>query len=260
MGFLEFLQQIKFIIVNLEPTFWLTVIIISPLFLLFEEGIQTFITKILFLLFVKFPGKYEWIQKFVGFSDADFYKNLQSLHNPYQKENTITEKLKISEDFLDETRGGMFVYNELSSIILGEVTEEKTSDDNLRDDNYFDYELIYKQDYDIKELQKLNNKRSIEYGKEGNELFTIDKRFTSKDIRKEVVRKKPKIELPDEFITYFKTKMKESESHFLENVEMYLFQKKLARNWTIFKTIIFIPFMFFLSELLEEVVEFFQIL
>ena len=95
MNFLEFLNQIKFIIVNLEPTFWVAVIIVSPLFLLFEEGIQTFITKILFLIFVKFPGKYEWIQKFVGFSDAEFYKNLQSLHNPYQKEDTITENLVI---------------------------------------------------------------------------------------------------------------------------------------------------------------------
>ena len=260
MSFIEFLYQIKFIIVNLEPTFWIAVIIISPLFMYFEEVIQTAITKLLFLVFVKFPSKYENVQKLIGFSDSDFYKNLASLHNPYENENTITEKHKISEDFLDETRGGMFVYNELSTIILGEIVEDKTLKNIRVDNNYFDYDLIYKQDFTIKELDLINSCKSLDNNKLGNKLFTLDKRYTSTKIRKEIFRKDPKIILPDEFISYFKTKMMECESHFLENIEMYLFQKKLLRNWTIFKTIVFIPFMFFLSELLSEVLDFFEIL
>ena len=56
-------------------------------------------------------------------------------------EKFISEKLKISEDFLDETRGAMFVYNELSNIILGKVV--KDSDDYITEDNdYFNYDLI----------------------------------------------------------------------------------------------------------------------
>ena len=45
--------------------------------------------------------------------------------------------------------------------------------------------------------------------------------------------------------------MMEVEGHFLENIEMYLFQKQLSFKWKIFKVILFIPFMFFLSNLLE---------
>ena len=51
----------------------------------------------------------------------------------------------------DETRG-MFVYNELSDIIFGERINlsEKTSVDN----NYFDYDVISKMEFTIKELKK----------------------------------------------------------------------------------------------------------
>jgi hypothetical protein len=47
------------------------------------------------------------------------------------------------------------------------------------------------------------------------------------------------------------------ESDFLENIEMYLFQKKVYRKWKIFKVIAFIPFMLFLSELVEIIFEYF---
>ena len=152
----------------------------------------------------------------------------------------------------------MFAYNELSNIILGKVV-----DDSLKgittDDNYFDYDLIYKQDYSIKELKELNNSKILITKEEGNRLFKISKRFSNNKIRKRVYRESPIVKLPEEFIESFKTKMKEVEGHFLENVEMYLFQRKLKLKWTVFKTIIFIPFMFFLSELIEEIITFFEL-
>ena len=152
----------------------------------------------------------------------------------------------------------MFVYNELSDIIFGERTNnlsEKTSVDN----NYFDYDVISKMEFTIKELKEINKNKTLLTDKIGNDLFYLENRFSSDKLRKEVNRKNPKINLPNEFKLAFLTKMKQAESHFLENVEMYLFQKKLSLRWNIFKIIVFIPFMFFLSGLINEVLTFFNV-
>ena len=258
MTFLEFLEQILFIIKNLSISFWISVIIISPVFMKFESLVQTGLTKILYFIFIWFPNKYPKVLSFLGFSDKNMYRELQNLHSQYETEKNISEKLEISEDFLDETRGGMFVYNELSDIIFGERTNnlnEKTSVDN----NYFDYDVISKMEFTIKELKEINKNKTLLTDKIGNDLFYLENRFSSDKLRKEVNRKKPKINLPNEFKLAFLTKMKQAESHFLENVEMYLFQKKLSLRWNIFKIIVFIPFMFFLSGLINEVLTFFNV-
>tara|TARA_B100001778_G_scaffold73352_1_gene58611 strand:- start:4534 stop:5364 length:831 start_codon:yes stop_codon:yes gene_type:complete len=267
MTFLEFIEQVIFIVKNLSLSFWVSVIIISPLFMWFEEIIQTIITKFLFIIFVRFPNKYKVVQRFLGFSDADKYEELQRIHDMYEKDNTISEKLKISEDFLDETRGAMFVYNELSDIVLGKVLKEKgkngkelTFVENKNfDNNYFDYNVIYKLDFNIKELKEINSSKVLKNSKEGNELFSISKRFSNDLLRKTVYREAPLVKLPENFIKAFKTKMMEVEGHFLENVEMYLFQKKLSFKWKIFKVVVFIPFMFFLSNLLGSLFDYFGI-
>ena len=267
MTFLEFVDQVIFIVKNLSLSFWVSVIIISPLFMLFEQIFQGVITKILYIIFIRFPNKYKLVQRILGFSDADKYEELQRLHNYYEKDNTLSEKLKISEDFLDETRGAMFVYNELSEIVLGKVLKE----DNVNgkelpfvenknfDNNYFNYEVIYKLDFNIKELKEINSSKILKRSEEGNELFSINKRFSNELLRKKVYRETPLIKLPEKFIKAFKTKMMEVEGHFLENVEMYLFQKQLSFKWKVFKVVIFIPFMFFLSNLLGSLFGYFGI-
>ena len=258
MSFFEFVEQIAFIIKNLPISFWISVAIVSPLFMKFEGLVQTGLTKILYFVFIRFPKKYPTLLSFLGFSSQNMYQQLQELHGQYENEKNISEKLEISEDFLDETRGGMFVYNELSDIIFGEKTKNK-NEENSTDNNYFDYDIISKMEFTIKELKEINKEKKYLSNKVGNELFSIKERFSSEKIRKEVFRKKPKIELPEEFKIAFLTKMKEAESHFLENIEMYLFQKKLSLRWNIFKIIIFIPFMFFLSGLINEVLTFFNV-
>ena len=258
MTFFEFIEQIVFIIKNLPTSFWISVAIVSPIFMKFEGLVQTGLTKILYFVFIRFPKKYPKLLNFLGFSSQNMYQQLQELHGQYENEKNISEKLEISEDFLDETRGGMFVYNELSDIIFGEKTKNK-NEVNSTDNNYFDYDIISKMEFTIKELKEINKEKKYLSNKVGNELFYIKERFSSEKIRKEVFRKKPKIELPEEFKMAFLTKMKEAESHFLENVEMYLFQKKLSLRWNIFKIIIFIPFMFFLSGLINEVLTFFNV-
>ncbi len=45
MTLIEFIDQVIFIIKNLSLSFWVSVIIISPLFMWFEEIVQTVITK-----------------------------------------------------------------------------------------------------------------------------------------------------------------------------------------------------------------------
>ncbi len=267
MTFFEFINQVIFIIKNLGLSFWVSVIIISPLFMWFEEIVQTIITKFLYVIFVRFPNKYQLIQKLLGFSDADKYAELQRIHEMYENDNTIAEKLKISEDFLDETRGAMFVYNELSDIILGKVLKEGDkkgleipfAENKNFDDYYFNYDIIYKQDFNIKELKEINASKILKNSKQGNELFSINKRFSNELLRKKVYREKPLVKLPEKFIDAFKTKMMEVEGHFLENVEMYLFQKKLSFKWKIFKVVVFIPFMFFLSNLLGSLFDYFGI-
>ena len=258
MSFFEFIEQIVFIIKNLSTPFWISVVIVSPVFMKFEGLVQTGLTKILYFIFIYFPKKYPRVLSFLGFSNQNMYQQLQKLHDQYEDEKNISEKLEISEDFLDETRGGMFVYNELSDIIFGEKTKN-INEKNSADNNYFDYDIISKMEFTIKELKEINKEKKHLSNKVGNELFSINDRFSSEKIRKEVFRKKPKIELPEEFKIAFLTKMKEAESHFLENVEMYLFQKKLSLRWNIFKIIIFIPFMFFLSGLINEVLTFFNV-
>ena len=267
MTLIEFIDQVIFIIKNLSLSFWVSVIIISPLFMLFEQIFQGVITKILYIIFIRFPNHYKLVQRILGFSDADKYEELQRLHNYYEKDNTLSEKLKISEDFLDETRGAMFVYNELSEIVLGKVLKE----DNVNgkelpfvenknfDNNYFNYEVIYKLDFNIKELKEINSSKILKRSEEGNELFSINKRFSNELLRKKVYRETPLIKLPEKFIKAFKTKMMEVEGHFLENVEMYLFQKQLSFKWKVFKVVIFIPFMFFLSNLLGSLFGYFGI-
>ena len=267
MTFWEFIDQIIFIIKNLSLSFWVSVIIISPLFMLFEQIFQGGITKILYVIFIRFPNKYKLVQRILGFSDADKYEELQRLHDYYEKDNTLSEKLKISEDFLDETRGAMFVYNELSEIVLGKVLKEQNVNDKELpfienksfDNNYFNYDVIYKLDFNIRELKEINSSKILKLSNEGNELFSINKRFSNELLRKKVYRETPLIKLPEKFIKAFKTKMMEVEGHFLENVEMYLFQKQLSFKWKIFKVIFFIPFMFFLSNLLGSLFDYFGI-
>jgi hypothetical protein len=267
MAFWEFIDQLIFIVKNLSLSFWVSVIIISPLFMWFEGIIQNVITKFLFIIFVRFPNKYKVVQRVLGFSDADKYEELQRIHDQYEKDNTISEKLKISEDFLDETRGAMFVYNELSDIVLGKVLKEKDkngkellfAENKNFDNNYFDYNVIYKLDFNIKELKEINSSKVLKNSKEGNELFSINKRFSNELLRKTVFRETPLVKLPENFIKAFKTKMMEVEGHFLENIEMYLFQKKLSFKWKIFKVVVFIPFMFFLSNLLGSLFDYFGI-
>ena len=161
----------------------------------------------------------------------------------------------------------MFVYNELSEIVLGKVLKE----DNVNgkelqfvenknfDNNYFNYDVIYKLDFNIKELKEINSSKILKRSEEGNELFSINKRFSNELLRKKVYRETPLIKLPEKFIKAFKTKMMEVEGHFLENVEMYLFQKQLSFKWKVFKVVIFIPFMFFLNNLLGSLFSYFEI-
>tara|TARA_B100000073_G_C23659929_1_gene544130 strand:+ start:330 stop:1115 length:786 start_codon:yes stop_codon:yes gene_type:complete len=256
--FFEFLEQIIFIIKNLSISFWISVVIISPVFMKFERLVQTGLTKLLYFTFVRFPNRYPKLLKFLGFSNKNMYQELQKLHSQYEKEKNISEKLEISEDFLDETRGGMFVYNELSEIIFGKIID-KPNKNSSSDNNHFNYDLISKMEFNIKELKEINEQKTVKNDKIGNELFNMNERFSSDEIRDEVFREKPKIILPDEFKIAFLAKMKQAESQFLENVEMYLFQKKLSIRWNIFKIIVFIPFMFFLSGLINEVLTFFNV-
>ncbi len=258
MTFFEFLEQIIFIIKNLSISFWISVVIISPVFMKFERLVQTGLTKLLYFTFVRFPNRYPKLLKFLGFSNKNMYQELQKLHSQYEKEKNISEKLEISEDFLDETRGGMFVYNELSEIIFGKIID-KPNKNSSSDNNHFNYDLISKMEFNIKELKEINEQKTVKNDKIGNELFNMNERFSSDEIRDEVFREKPKIILPDEFKIAFLAKMKQAESQFLENVEMYLFQKKLSIRWNIFKIIVFIPFMFFLSGLINEVLTFFNV-
>ena len=258
MTFFEFLEQIIFIIKNLSISFWISVVIISPVFMKFESLVQTGLTKLLYFTFVRFPNRYPKLLKILGFSNKNMYQQLQELHHKYEKEKNISEKLEISEDFLDETRGGMFVYNELSEIIFGKIID-KPNKNSSSDNNHFNYDLISKMEFTIKELKEINEQKTVKNDKIGNELFNMNERSSSDEIRDEVFREKPKIILPDEFKIAFLAKMKQAESHFLENVEMYLFQKKLSLRWNIFKIIVFIPFMFFLSGLINEVLTFFNV-
>ena len=155
----------------------------------------------------------------------------------------MSEKLKISEDFLDETRGGMFLLNEMSENVMGKI-RTLTTNDNLTEDNYFfDRDIISKQDFSIKELEGIQQNIKVE--KLNGKTF-----YTNSSIRKNVTRERIQFK-DDKFKKEFISMFQQVESYFLENIEMYLFQKKVYSKWKIFKVIAFIPFMLFLSELVE---------
>ena len=79
------------------------------------------------------------------------------------------------------------------------------------------------------------------------------KTFYTSSLIKKHVRRTPIHFKDDKFKKDFISMFQQVESDFLENVEMYLFQKKVYRKWKIFKVIAFIPFMLFLSELVEVI-------
>ena len=92
MSFFEFVEQIAFIIKNLPISFWISVAIVSPLFMKFEGLVQTGLTKILYFVFIRFPKKYPKLLSFLGFSSQNMYQQLQELHGQYENEKNISEK------------------------------------------------------------------------------------------------------------------------------------------------------------------------
>lgn len=230
------------IIDELSLVFWLSIYLISPVFSILEVVVQETITKIIYFLTNKIQLAREKVQK-IGFNSTEKLQNIQNLHSEYEKKKSLSEKLKISEDFLDETRGGMFLLNEMSENVMGEITTH-TPDGNFLEDNYFfDRDIILKQDFSIKELEAIQ--KNIKVEKLNGKTF-----YTNRSIRKNVNR--TQIQFKDEkFKKEFISMFRQVESDFLENIEMYLFQKKVYRKWKIFKVIAFIPFMLFLSELVE---------
>ena len=232
------------IIDELSLVFWLSIFLVSPVFSILEVLVQEFITKMIYLLTNKLQLTREKVQK-IGFNSTEKLQNIQNLHSEYEKKKSLSEKLKISEDFLDETRGGMFLLNEMSEKVIGEIRTH-TLDDNCQEDNYFfDRNIIAKQDFSIRELEGI--KKNIKIVELNGKTF-----YTSSLIRKQVKRTPIQFK-DDKFKKEFISMFQQVESDFLENVEMYLFQKKVYRKWKIFKVVAFIPFMLFLSELVEVI-------
>ena len=232
------------IIAELSLVFWLSIFLVSPVFSILEVLVQEFITKMIYLLTNKLQLTREKIQK-IGFNSTEKLQNIQNLHSEYEKKKSLSEKLKISEDFLDETRGGMFLLNEMSEKVMGEIRTH-TSENNYQEDNYFfDRNIITKQDFSIRELEGIQ--KNIKIVELNGKTF-----YTSSLIRKHVGRTPIQFK-DDKFKKEFISMFQQVESDFLENVEMYLFQKKVYRKWKIFKVIAFIPFMLFLSELVEVI-------
>jgi hypothetical protein len=222
--------------------FWLSIYLVSPVFSILEVVVQEAINKMIYFLANKVQLVREKIQK-IGFNSNEKLQNVQNLHSEYEKKKSLSEKLKISEDFLDETRGGMFLLNEMSENVMGKI-RTLTTDDNLTEDNcFFDRDIISKQDFSIKELEVIQ--KNIKVEKLNGKTF-----YTNSSIRKNVTRERIQFK-DDKFKKEFISMFQQVESDFLENIEMYLFQKKVYRKWKIFKVIAFIPFMLFLSELVE---------
>lgn len=237
-------EYIKDITKELTLVFWISVYLVSPIFSGLEIIVQESITKLIFYVTHKFQLTRKSVQK-IGFNSTQKLKQLQKLHSEYEVRKSITEKLKISEDFLDETRGGMFLLNEMSEQVIGKI-EINTSQNELIEDNfYFNRDIISKQDFTIKELKEIH---------EGTRLEIINnKEYYINDSIRKTVKRRP-VGFKDElFKEQFKLNFKQVESDFLENVEMYLFQKRVFRKWQIFKVVAFIPFMLFLSELIEVI-------
>jgi len=232
------------IIDELSLVFWLSIFLVSPVFSILEVLVQEFITKMIYLLTNKLQLTREKVQK-IGFNSTEKLQNIQNLHSEYEKKKSLSEKLKISEDFLDETRGGMFLLNEMSEKVIGDIRTH-TSDDNYQEDNYFfNRNIISKQDFSIRELEGIQ--KNIKIVELSGKTF-----YTSSLIRKQVKRTPIQFK-DDKFKKEFISMFQQVESDFLENVEMYLFQKKVYRKWKIFKVVAFIPFMLFLSELVEVI-------
>ena len=230
------------IIDELSLVFWLSIYLVSPVFSILEVVVQEAINKMIYFLTNKVQLVREKIQK-IGFNSTEKLQNVQNLHSEYEKKKSLSEKLKISEDFLDETRGGMFLLNEMSENVMGKI-RTLTTDDNLTEDNcFFDRDIISKQDFSIKELEVIQ--KNIKVEKLNGKTF-----YTNSSIRKNVTRERIQFK-DDKFKKEFISMFQQVESDFLENIEMYLFQKKVYRKWKIFKVIAFIPFMLFLSELVE---------
>ena len=142
--------------------------------------VQEAINKMIYFLTNKVQLVREKIQK-IGFNSTEKLQNVQNLHSEYEKKKSLSEKLKISEDFLDETRGGMFLLNEMSENVMGKI-RTLTTDDNLTEDNcFFDRDIISKQDFSIKELEVIQ--KNIKVEKLNGKTF-----YTNSSIRKNVTR------------------------------------------------------------------------
>ena len=76
------------------------------MFSILEVLVQEFITKIIYFLTNKLQLAREKVQK-IGFNSTEKLQNIQNLHSEYEKKKTLSEKLKISEDFLDETMSSL---------------------------------------------------------------------------------------------------------------------------------------------------------
>ena len=148
------------IIDELSLVFQLSIFLVSPVFSILEVLVQEFITKMIYLLTNKLQLAREKVRK-IEFNSTEKLQNIQNLHSEYEKKKSLSEKLKISEDFLDETRGGMFLLNEMSEKVIGEIRTHR-SNDNYQEDNYFfDRNIITKQDFSIRELQGIQKNIKI---------------------------------------------------------------------------------------------------
>lgn len=231
------------IIDELSLVFWLSIFLVSPVFSILEVLVQEFITKMIYLLTNKLQLAREKVRK-IGFNSTEKLQNIQNLHSEYEKKKSLSEKLKISEDFLDETRGGMFLLNEMSEKVMGEI-KHRFDGKHLEDNYFFDRDIISKQDFSIKELEGIQKNIKI--------VELNGKTFYTSSLIKKHVRRTPIHFKDDKFKKDFISMFQQVESDFLENVEMYLFQKKVYRKWKVFKVVAFIPFMLFLSELVEVI-------
>lgn len=232
------------IIAELSLVFWLSIYLVSPVFSILEVVAQDTITKMIYFLTNKVQLTQKKVQK-IGFNSAEKLQNVQNLHSEYEMKKSLSEKLKISEDFLDETRGGMFLLNEMSEKVMGVITTSVPDDGFIEDSYFFDRDIISKQDFSIKELVSIQ--KNIKVEKLSGKVL-----YTNSSIRKNVKRSQIPFK-DDKFKKEFISMFQQVESDFLENIEMYLFQKRVYRKWKIFKVVAFIPFMLFLSELVEVI-------
>ena len=86
------------IIDELSLVFWLSIFLVSPVFSILEVLVQEFITKMIYLLTNKLQLAREKVRK-IGFNSTEKLQNIQNLHSEYEKKKSLSEKLKISEDF-----------------------------------------------------------------------------------------------------------------------------------------------------------------